>query len=171
MTLADRIVVMRDGHINQVGTPLEIYHDPVNLFVADFFGSPPMNLLEGEIHRENGTASFRAGEFIVRLTGPVPEVEGAVTLGIRPEHMAIGDAGSAGEEDFSAKVVLVEPLGKDILLYLDYGSEKNLIAVVEGHRDFQTDTAVSVHLQTDRLYYFGADERRLRPADAARTTS
>ncbi|MDP6484571.1 MAG: TOBE domain-containing protein, partial [Nitrospinota bacterium] len=102
---------------------------------------------------------------------PVPEVEGAVTLGIRPEHMAIGDAGSAGEEDFSAKVVLVEPLGKDILLYLDYGSEKNLIAVVEGHRDFQTDTAVSVHLQTDRLYYFGADERRLRPADAARTTS
>ena len=171
MTLADRIVVMRDGHIDQVGTPLEIYHDPVNLFVADFFGSPPMNLLEGEIHRENGTASFRAGEFIVRLTGPVPEVEGAVTLGIRPEHMAIGDAGSAGEEDFSAKVVLVEPLGKDILLYLDYGSEKNLIAVVEGHRDFQTDTAVSVHLQTDRLYYFGADERRLRPADAARTTS
>ena len=171
MTLADRIVVMRDGHIDQVGTPLEIYHDPVNLFVADFFGSPPMNLLEGEIHRENGATSFRAGEFIVHLSGSVPEVEGPVTLGIRPEHMAVGDAGSAGDKDFSAKIVLVEPLGKDILLYLDYGSEKNLIAVVEGHRNFQTGTAVSVHLQQDRLYYFGADERRLRPADAVRTAS
>jgi ABC-type sugar transport system ATPase subunit len=171
MTLADRIVVMRDGHIDQVGTPLEIYHDPVNLFVADFFGSPPMNLLEGEIHRENGAPSFRAGEFIVHLSGSVPEVERPVTLGIRPEHMAVGDAGSAGDKDFSAKIVLVEPLGKDILLYLDYGSEKNLIAVVEGHRNFQTGAAVSVHLQQDRLYYFGADESRLRPAGAVRTAS
>ena len=171
MTLADRIVVMRDGHIEQVGTPLEIYYDPVDLFVADFFGSPPMNLLEGELHRENGATSFRAGEFNARLTGPVPDAEGAVTLGIRPEHMAVRDGGSAEGGDFSAKIVLVEPLGKDTLLYLDYGSESNLIAVVEGQREIRTNTTVSVHLQQENLYYFGADKRRLRPAGVARTTS
>ncbi len=171
MTLADRIVVMRDGFIDQVGTPLEIYHDPINLFVADFFGSPPMNLLKGELRRENGAASFRAGVFNARLPGPVPNTEGAATLGIRPEHMTIGDSGSTEGEDFSAKVALVEPLGKDTLLYLDYGSEDNLIAVIEGHRDIQTDSTVGVHLQHENLYYFGEDGSRLGPEGVPQATS
>ena len=167
MTLADRIIVMRDGYIEQVGTPLEIYHDPVNRFVADFFGSPPMNLLEGELRRENGIASFRAGEFNAQLSGPVPSVMGATTLGIRPEYIAVSDGESGESADLSAKVALVEPLGKDTLLYLDYGSENNLIAVVEGHRHIQTDATVSVHLQHDKLYFFGPDERRLLPEGAS----
>ena len=171
MTLADRIVVMRDGHIDQVGTPLEIYHDPVNRFVADFFGSPPMNLLDGALHQENGASAFRAGEFNARLTGPVPGIEGKATLGIRPEYIAISDDDHADGADFNARVALVEPLGKDTLLYLDYGSESNLIAVIEGHREIRPDTTVGVHLQHEKLYFFGPDERRLRPEGVPNTTS
>ena len=153
MTLADRIVVMRDGHIDQVGTPLEIYHDPVNRFVADFFGSPPMNLLDGALHQENGALAFRAGEFNARLTGPVPGIEGKATLGIRPEYIAISDDDHADGVDFNARVALVEPLGKDTLLYLDYGSESNLIAVIEGHREIRPDTTVGVHLQHEKTVF------------------
>lgn len=170
MTLADRIVVMRNAVIEQVGTPLEIYHDPVNRFVADFFGSPPMNLLSGELHREDGSPGFRAGKFNARLTGPVPAAEGEAILGIRPEYIVISE--ESNEADFNARVALVEPLGKDTLLYLDYGNEtENLIAVIEGHREISPDSSIGVHLQHEKLYFFGPDERRLRPEGASQATS
>ncbi len=163
MTLADRIVVMRDGHIEQVGTPLEIYHDPINRFVADFFGSPPMNLLDGEMYRAGEALFFRAGKFDARLSGPVPDHEGAVTLGIRPEHIAVTSGKGEKEADMGARVALVEPLGKDTLLYLDYGGESRLIAVVEGHQDVRHDTQVSMRFRHDDLYFFAPDGLRLRP--------
>ena len=162
MTLADRIIVMRDGHIEQVGTPLEIYHNPADRFVAGFFGSPSMNLLDGEIRQKNGRAFFRSGDFEAMFRRGVPDLEGKATLGIRPEHITVLDGGGQREEDLSAKVALVEPLGKDTLLYLDFGSESNLIAVIEGNRNVEADTYVNVRFQDERLYFFGPDERRLR---------
>jgi multiple sugar transport system ATP-binding protein len=88
MTLADRIVVMRAGEIVQVGTPMEIYSNPVNYFVADFFGSPSMNLLAGEIVQANGSVRFRAASFELALPERFKSAEiGAGTLGIRPEHV------------------------------------------------------------------------------------
>jgi multiple sugar transport system ATP-binding protein len=170
MTLADRIVVMRGGHIEQVGTPLEIYHNPVSRFVADFFGSPPMNLLDGEIRRENGITSFQAGKFNARLQEPVPKIEGEATLGIRPEHISVSDGHNQEGADLDATVALVEPLGKDTLLYLDYGSESNLIAVVDGHREIQTDSQVGVRFQHNRLYFFGPDGSRYLSEGAATAT-
>ncbi|HJX21030.1 MAG TPA: ABC transporter ATP-binding protein, partial [Steroidobacteraceae bacterium] len=90
MTLADRIVVMRAGEIVQVGTPMEIYSNPVNYFVADFFGSPSMNLLAGEIVRKDETARFRAAGFELALPDRFKAAEaGAATLGIRPEHVGV----------------------------------------------------------------------------------
>jgi len=170
MTLADRIVVMRRGHIEQVGTPLEIYHNPVSRFVADFFGSPPMNLLDGEIRRENGVTSFQAGNFRAVLQNPVPNMQGEVTLGIRPEHISVNEGDNKEGADISATVALVEPLGKDTLLYLDYGNESNLIAVIDGHRKIQTDSRVGVRFQHNRLYFFGPDGSRYQ-TDGATTAA
>jgi len=166
MTLATRIVVMRDGGIEQVGTALEIYREPVNRFVADFFGSPSMNLLEGEIRRENGVARFHAGEFHARLPEPVPDWHGKATLGIRPEHIEVHLGSPPREDGLRAKVTLVEPLGKDTLLYLDYGNDRSLIAIVEGHREVSTDSIISYGFCPDRLYYFAPDGRRLLPEKA-----
>jgi len=166
MTLADRIVVMRDGRIEQVGTPMEIYNNPVSRFVADFFGSPPMNLLEGEFQWEDGAAVFRTGELRVRLEGSVARREGAATLGIRPEHIEIRLGEAPREGDLQANVALVEPLGKDTLLYLECGSSKSLIAIVEGYQQVQPGSRVAYGFRRDRVYAFGPDERRV-PLDEA----
>src|SRR5262245_57227976 len=90
MTLADRIVVMRGGEIEQVGSPMEIYGDPASTFVADFFGSPSMNLVMGELSHAGGHARFRSAALSLDLGdgfGHVPA--GPVTLGIRPEHTGV----------------------------------------------------------------------------------
>ena len=91
MTLADRIVVMRGGEIEQVGSPMEIYSDPVSYFVADFFGSPSMNLVAGEVDwAEAAVAISRRAAFAVALPHRFPQrPAGPATFGIRPEHVAV----------------------------------------------------------------------------------
>jgi len=89
MTLADRIVVMRGGEVVQIGSPMQIYSDPVNQFVADFFGSPSMNLLAGKIVHDGGTTRFRAQGLDVALPERLEAAPpGAATLGIRPSTSA-----------------------------------------------------------------------------------
>ena len=163
MTLADRIVVMRSGEIVQIGSPMEIYSDPVNYFVADFFGSPSMNLLGGEIVQANGAARFRAASFEVALPERFKATEpGTATLGIRPEHVA---ASMGGNGDVELPVRLVEPLGADTLLYFDVGTERAFVAVSEGldMADAGVGARVALSLDPRRLYLFGADGRRLAP--------
>ena len=158
MTLADRIVVMRGGEIEQVGTPLDIYSNPVSYFVADFFGSPSMNLIPGEIQQSNGSMAFRNPKVSV----PLPQTyagapAGPATLGIRPEHVGIGSAGELTE-----KIHLVEPLGKDTLLYFDYGGERDLIAVVDGASSHKAGTELGVRFTPEHIFLFGEDGRRIR---------
>ena len=163
MTLADRIVVMRSGEIVQIGSPMEIYSDPVNYFVADFFGSPSMNLLGGEIVQANGAARFRAASFEVALPERFKATEpGTATLGIRPEHVAVSMGGNG---DVELPVRLVEPLGRDTLLYFDVGTERAFVAVSEGldMADARVGARVALSLDPRRLYLFGADGRRLAP--------
>lgn len=100
MTMADKIVVMRDGIIEQIGSPLELYDRPVNMFVAGFIGSPSMNFIPGIV--QNG--EFCADNAI-RLPLPSNVSTAAVTYGVRPEHLKIGENG------FPAKVVVIEPMG------------------------------------------------------------
>jgi lactose/L-arabinose transport system ATP-binding protein len=164
MTLADRIVVMRAGEIVQVGTPMEIYSDPVNYFVADFFGSPSMNLLVGEIVRTNGAGRFRGAGFELALPDRFKSAQsGVATLGIRPEHVGVT---LGGEGDITLPVRLVEPLGRDTLLYFDAGTERAFIAVSEGldMADVKVGARMALSLDPRRLYLFGADGRRLAPS-------
>ncbi len=127
MTMGDRLVVMRDGRIQQVGAPVHLYRRPSNRFVAGFIGSPSMNFLEGELVRDGGLAFRRDG---LRL--PIPDrrrdslsghVGRRVILGIRPEHIhyASSTSGSGESEEVTAKVELVEPMGHETWLYLTVG--------------------------------------------------
>jgi len=167
MTLADRIVVMRNGVIEQMGSPMEIYSNPVNSFVADFFGSPSMNLLAGEVVHESGKSRFRcnSGRFQLglpeRYNGLPP---GPITLGIRPEHVNAVPAGNGGTSDMELPVRLVEPLGKDTLLYFDLGTERPFVTVSEGITLAELDAGARLNLTLarDKICLFGKDGHRIR---------
>jgi lactose/L-arabinose transport system ATP-binding protein len=161
MTLADRIVVMRAGEIEQCGSPMDIYSNPVSYFVADFFGSPSMNLIAGEIVHDAGTPCFRSPRFDIALSPQWREARpGRVTLGIRPEHVGVKRRGDGGAE---LPVRLVEPLGKDTLLYFDDGTPRAFIAVSEGLEMAEVKPGEPVALSFDpaRLFLFGEDGKRL----------
>lgn len=161
MTLADRIVVMRGGVIEQVGSPLDIYRDPASRFVADFFGSPSMNLIAGAVRRSNGGPVFEGAG--VSLPLPLPFAgarEGACTLGVRPEHLEISNGGGA----LQCEIGLVEPLGKDTLLYFEHGAERPTIAVVEGSARFREGERMGLHIPPEALYLFDEEGKRVRPS-------
>jgi len=117
MTMADRIVVMREGIIEQTGVPLDVYDRPANLFVAEFIGSPAMNLIEGRI-QANGTACVVAesGTTFPIATTPAASDGRPVVCGIRPEHVQIADEGTPAE------VIVVEPTGSETLVMLKLNS-------------------------------------------------
>ena len=128
MTLADRIVIMRDGHVEQVGTPTEVFDHPANVFVAGFIGSPPMNQLDAVVAREGGAAVLRLADGVVV---PVPaDIAPAVTegqpvvLGFRPESFApAGHSlhGAANSLTIARPVTIAEPLGTETMLYTEFG--------------------------------------------------
>ena len=164
MTLADRIVVMRDGDIEQVGSPMEIYSEPANDFVADFFGSPSMNLVCGEIAADNAAPCFRSPYFSLALPWEAVAAAptGSVKLGIRPEHVHVQRDVGAGA-DLVLPVRLVEPLGKDTLLYFDIGAERPFIAITEGLAFAELDAGerVGLTLSRDHIFVFAADGKRV----------
>jgi len=171
MTLADRIVVMRAGEVEQVGSPMEIYSNPVSYFVADFFGSPSMNLLGGEIVRIGDALRFRSPRIDIALPGWFNGANGsAVTMGIRPEHVTVK---LIGPGDIELPVRLVEPLGKDTLLYFDSGTERPFVAVSEGLDMAAVKVVARVALSLDpaRLYFFGPDGRRITAGNLRRLPS
>jgi len=128
MTMADKIVVMDDGRIEQVGSPLELYNRPKNLFVAKFIGSPAMNLIQGTVRRDGNAGD---GTFGIEANGhrlPVSAESGVgdgqtVIYGIRPEHLELADDG------FPATVSVVEPTGSETIVFLHFG-ETDIVAVL-----------------------------------------
>jgi ABC-type sugar transport system ATPase subunit len=120
MTLADRIVMMNKGCIGQIGTPMDLYHNPANRFVAGFIGSPSMNVFDAEVRgRANGELLLHTaggGDIVARRA--VPIAGDRVTLGIRPGYVEFGDGMAAGNLA-TGTVQIVERLGCDTLLYID----------------------------------------------------
>jgi multiple sugar transport system ATP-binding protein len=128
MTMADRIVVMQGGRIEQSGTPLEIYRRPANLFVATFFGTPTMNVIAGRISRD-GTYRFQATMLDMALPEqiiPFAAVGQPISLGVRSEHVQLGDTG------VPAEVRLTEPLGDETLVFFEYGGDTDIVAKMGG---------------------------------------
>ena len=130
MTMADRIVVMHDGVVEQIGAPLELYDQPRNLFVAQFIGSPAMNVIHGKLKAAGVNAVFQA-EDGTRWPVSRDVTEGLdVTYGVRPEHLSVVEAGSA--ESVAAEVVVVEPTGPETELLVRSGTSH--ITVVSHRR-------------------------------------
>ena len=158
MTMADRIVVMRAGRIEQIGTPLEIYRRPANLFVATFFGMPTMNVIHGQISRD-GAYHFRAPTLDVELADlsiPAAAVGPQIALGIRSEHVYLGDTGAPAE------VRLTEPLGDETLVFVDYGGASHIVAKMGGDCDLKVGDRVHFRFHSSGVLCFDqADGTRL----------
>jgi multiple sugar transport system ATP-binding protein len=122
MTMADRIVVMHDGRIEQIGEPLELYDRPDNLFVAQFIGSPAMNIVNGTLRRNNGRTYVEASGGV---RWPITRVSGndgqAVMLGVRPEHLTIAEA---SDDAVAGEIIVVEPMGAETELLIKAGDEQ-----------------------------------------------
>ena len=161
MTLADRIVVMNKGRIVQMGSPLEIYGDPVSYFVADFFGNPAMNLVEGSFVAAGSGFEFQSPQFNIPLPANFNNITaGKGTLGIRPENVTIGatDTGAS----IRREIELVEPLGKDTLLYFSTDADRPFVAVVEGTQAVQRHVEVDVGFPDGAIFLFDANGDRIR---------
>ena len=152
MTMADRIVVMHDGIVEQIGTPLELFDRPANLFVAQFIGSPAMNVLAGTLRRGGDGLFVEA----VGARWPVQGLAGgqdgqAVHYGIRP-----GDIGLAGNgQGIPAQVVVVEPTGAETELLLQVG-EAQFVVVIHGRTAAQPDDTVLLAIDADKAHVFEA---------------
>ncbi|SMX22543.1 ABC transporter ATP-binding protein [Boseongicola aestuarii] len=136
MTLADRIVVMRRGRIEQVGSPLELYNDPVNQFVAGFLGSPAMNFIDSDLL----------------------SVSGAAIVGLRPQHLRLATAGR-----LKGRILHFERLGSDTHLVLDVGRSAPVIARLVGQQEFGIDAPVTLDFDDDDALWFDAEGRRVGP--------
>jgi lactose/L-arabinose transport system ATP-binding protein len=165
MTLADKIVVLRDGRIEQAGRPLDLYDDPVNQFVAGFIGSPKMNFIEAEvIEAANGAVSLRLvnqGGVHLRmpLSGPLPAMGSTVLVGVRPEHFA--EAG-AGDVDLNLEVDVAEHLGSTSFVYANTGSGEPITVEREGARDLGNDSGLTVAIRASHAFLFDSAGNRLR---------
>jgi multiple sugar transport system ATP-binding protein len=152
MTMADRIVVMHDGIVEQIGTPLELFDRPQNLFVAQFIGSPAMNTLEGTLRITQGQAWVEAQGMRWPLAVVPQGVDGqAVHYGIRPTDMQL----SSTAQGIAASVVVVEPTGAETELLLQVGSSQ-IVLVMHGRTGVQPDEAVHIAIEAAKAHVFDA---------------
>ncbi|MEJ6782811.1 ABC transporter ATP-binding protein [Aminobacter sp. Piv2-1] len=161
MTLADRMVVMRNGVVEQVGTPLELFNNPVNKFVAGFLGQPPMNFIKVTARRPKvGAVELRLpGAGSVALDLPVANdfaLDG-VELGVRPEDMTIDDKG-----EIAIVVEVVEQLGGETIVYGRLADGQPIIAKLPGQAGVEAGDRLAFRVNAERLHVFEAGGRNIR---------
>jgi multiple sugar transport system ATP-binding protein len=153
MTLADRIVVLNAGRIEQIGTPLELYHRPANLFVAGFLGSPQMNFIEcivAHVGADGVQVQLpNASMVTVPVSSQGVRVGETVTLGIRPDHVKVSPQGA-----LPGRIELVEELGENHLLYVDFGKGRHLTVREPGDAHYQAGQQVSLGLNPESCHLF-----------------
>jgi multiple sugar transport system ATP-binding protein len=164
MTLADRIVIMREGRIEQIGTPLEVFHAPASTFVASFIGTPTMNLLDLSIVMRDGTAGLTLG---ADATLTLPEDRAAllqnrrqITAGLRPDDITIAPRGPVNPKTLVGEVVIAEPLGNTTQVIVKVG-ERELVGMADGHFLPAAGEPVDLRFDTTRVHLFGQDGSRI----------
>ncbi|MGP1692930.1 MAG: ABC transporter ATP-binding protein, partial [Giesbergeria sp.] len=146
MTMADRIVVMNAGRTEQIGTPLELYDNPANLFVAGFIGSPAMNFLHGKlVRKETGMQMQMADGLLMPVPASASQDGREVVLGVRPEHLLVRDDG------VRADVVVVEPTGADTQIFCKIGGT-DIVAVVRERHEFKPGAAIRLYPELTFLF-------------------
>jgi multiple sugar transport system ATP-binding protein len=165
MTMGDRIVVMKDGLIQQVASPLELYDQPANQFVAGFIGSPPMNFFSGTVEAHNGSLFFtEAGaHFSVKVDNDhaarlQPYVGKSVVFGIRPEDIVKKTPSSDHDpqHELSARVEVIEPMGAEIFLYLNTGRH-NFIARIDPHETVAENEELPMVCNMKKSHFFSSE--------------
>jgi multiple sugar transport system ATP-binding protein len=154
MTMADRIVVMRDGVIEQVGSPLDLYDNPQNIFVAGFIGSPAMNFISGRL-RVNGRAVFESdGGFVLPIANPPPNSDGRpLVCGVRPEHLLLDADGT------NAEVVVIEPTGSETQVIARHG-EKDITCLFRERIAARPGENITISANPSLVHLFDSDSGR-----------
>lgn len=170
MTLGDRIVVLADGVIQQIGRPIELYRAPINRFVAGFIGTPAMNFLQGALEQEGGRTYFVTEG--ARLTVPEgitqPTLRGTATLGIRPEDLRVDSAHrqltqqSADGDTLTGRVVLVERLGGTSHVHFEVGPHRLLASMTNDSLPEVGDN-ITARVPAARAHLFGGDGAAISP--------
>ncbi|MCS6921526.1 MAG: sn-glycerol-3-phosphate ABC transporter ATP-binding protein UgpC [Elioraea sp.] len=163
MTLGDRLVVMNEGRAEQIATPMEVWREPANTYVAGFIGAPAMNFLHGRLCENGHAVDLRAGPAIALAAPPASATEAEVTVGIRPEHVRVVGNGAAGA--LPLRVDLVEPLGAESLIHGILPSGEGLTVRASDCSPL-AGTTLPIVLPAEHLHLFGGDGRRLRLAHA-----
>jgi ABC-type sugar transport system ATPase subunit len=171
MTLGDRIVVLADGRIQQIGRPIDLYRAPVNRFVAGFIGTPPMNFVEGGLREENGQLSFIAAGISIKLrrdNAAKAKNGEPLTLGVRPEDLRLDSssdraAGAAPAGDaIPGRVVLVERLGGTSHIHFDVeGGGSRLMASVSNDQLPDVGDTIRVRVPPERVHLFRSDGKTI----------
>jgi len=157
MTMGDRVAVLRDGVLQQFAAPRELYRSPANIFVAEFIGSPAMNLFTLPIVDR----SVSLGNWPIPVPREVTDVANELVVGIRPEHLELGSLGVEMEVD------VVEELGADAYLYgritaPDSAIDQLVVARADGHNPPERGSRLRLHPQPGHLHFFGSDGRRIQ---------
>jgi multiple sugar transport system ATP-binding protein len=158
MTLADRIVVMSDGQIEQIGTPMELFNNPVNCFVAGFIGSPPMNQIKATIAAGESQPVAKFDDQIIKLPelDEIKDAEGReVVIGIRPEHVLLEPEGDCSA--VSVELDLVETLGSEALLHTHIGGTPFVVKVETKGDISHLDDVTTLYFQTNRMKVFDGE--------------
>jgi multiple sugar transport system ATP-binding protein len=158
MTLGDRVVVMRDGRVQQVGDPMELYNQPANRFVAGFIGSPAMNFAQVRIAAENGSLWAESKDLCIKVPATIMPRLGRyagmeATLGVRPEDLRIAGAGDDRDLSFDVAVEVVERLGSEILLDVAAGST-TMVASVEPTVTTKVHEMLRLAINPERVHFF-----------------
>lgn len=145
MTMADRLVVLKDGIAAQIGTPMDIYDDPKNQFVAGFIGSPAMNFIDCEVtdsHINIGSQSIVKPEHVTQ--------RGQLVLGVRPEHFL-----TQGQDSFKGSVAMIEKLGANLLLYINCdGIDEPIVVQCDSYIDVKIGDNQEMIVDPQKLYFF-----------------
>jgi multiple sugar transport system ATP-binding protein len=167
LTLGDRIAVLKEGMLQQIATPMELYQRPANKFVAGFIGSPAMNFIEGVIQRSDtaiaatGLCTFKGIDF----TLDVPcdgDRRGRVFLGVRPQHIEVA---ADGESKPRAEVGVVEPMGNEQIVYVTLSGGDKLVAVAPPEDIIRPGDIVSINIRAEGVHIFDATTgKRIEPA-------
>jgi multiple sugar transport system ATP-binding protein len=163
MTLGDRVAVLRDGRLQQLAPPMEIYRRPANLFVAGFIGSPAMNFFRCTPRRANGQLRLESPSFALPLdTGLEVPPGKEVVVGVRPQDVRLA---KSAEADLAARVDVIQPLGSEAVIHLELPGEARAVAVLSAEASLRVGDQIAVHFPRERLHLFDAtDEHRLNQA-------
>ncbi|GAB7017302.1 ABC transporter ATP-binding protein [Halostagnicola bangensis] len=181
MTMGDRVAILNDGTLQQVGTPLDCYHRPANLFVAGFVGEPSMNFIDTDLHSEADKTILQADLFDYSISGEIATKvsdSSNPVLGIRPEDIGISEDPPSNKHDVAATIDVIEPMGDENIVYLQFDSEdssreaESIIATIGGMRQFESGQTVTAHIPEDAIHLFHGEtgealhNRRLETAES-----